>query len=987
MTEPTRAFISYSHRDDEFRHQLLAHLAPLRQSGSMVEWHDRKLEPGDDWNASIDERLGAASLFLLLVSADFLASDYCQTVELKRALQRQRRGEVRVIPVIVRACDWRQTELGKLQALPARGRAIASSAHPDEAWTEVVQGVSRILEAMRQSEFAARNVPQYLNEQTRALSLALEAARQRKQNLCEAGVDTTGVDAEILDLRRKLREGGTLKPGDSLRDGQFLLLNPIGNGGFSVVWKALDRESGEHVAIKVLHSQLAAEPSRRERFFRGARVMAALEHDAVVRIIEPFGEDGGYCYFVMELLTGGDFQSAILERKLSRDDAIDIVLRVGEALSFAHERSYFHRDVKPANILLEADGQAKLTDFDLVAASDSTGGTRTGALGTFAYLAPEIADKPQDANAGTDTYSLAMTAMFGLLGGMRLQDIYNRSAMLESLDCSQPVKDVLRRAISLFVQKRYQNVGDFCQELRQAWARDARGQNLAGGVLQAQNFDGKDFTGADLCKIEAEGASMRGAKLLGAALREARLENADLTDADLTQADLLGANLLGAKLAGAKLGGANVIGAMFDEGALGTCDLGSGLIGATAPLRVRCAAGPDCLSVVFSADGAMLGTAHSNGAVRVWDVARALCTSRFFAAKSLIWQLAFNPRGDQIAVVAWDETVSICPLPEGAPRVIGRGAWAVAFSADGALIASGSNENVVRLWRVDTGEEVATLVGHQATVRSVAFSSDNEWLATGSDDDTVHVWRLATLQLCHVLRPFREQRGPSNGSGASFEDDAPAPRSLRSVFVAQNKAGAWRTLLRMRYPVRAVAFSPDGKRLAAAWDEGNIRLFESATGREIAALACHQDWIRSIAFSPTNHRIASAADDHSVRLWDGAERSTELVSSKPVASLAFHPNGAVLACALREGDVELIDAESGTVLATLGCSGRSWAAFTPDGRYKVPDEPDDVLRFHVDRWEFKPGELDPYLPQLARIPLEAPFSLVPRASRPSPSRH
>src|SRR5262249_16678639 len=149
--------------------------------------------------------------------------------------------------------------------------------------------------------------------------------------------------------------------------------------------------------IKVLHTNLAGDPQRRERFFRGAQAMMRLTHPAVTRVLAPKGEDDGFYYFVMEFIPGGNLREAVLECRVKRKDTLPLILRIGEALAMAHARGMIHRDVKPSNILIDEDCDTKLTDFDLVNAYDTTGGTRTGALGTVVYAAPECLDKPQEA--------------------------------------------------------------------------------------------------------------------------------------------------------------------------------------------------------------------------------------------------------------------------------------------------------------------------------------------------------------------------------------------------------------------------------------------------------------------------------------------------------------------------------------------------------------------------------------------------------------
>jgi DNA-binding NarL/FixJ family response regulator len=143
------AFFSYAHVDEPFRASLVNHLAILRRLHVLQEWHDRMIGAGDTWANAIDDRLNRAHLILLLVSSDFLASDYCWGVEMKRALERHETGEARVIPVILRPCEWRDAPFGKLHALPRDARAISTWPDPDEALMSVAQGVRMAVEELR----------------------------------------------------------------------------------------------------------------------------------------------------------------------------------------------------------------------------------------------------------------------------------------------------------------------------------------------------------------------------------------------------------------------------------------------------------------------------------------------------------------------------------------------------------------------------------------------------------------------------------------------------------------------------------------------------------------------------------------------------------------------------------------------------------------------------------------------------------------------
>jgi DNA helicase HerA-like ATPase len=355
--------------------------------------------------------------------------------------------------------------------------APATSTSPPAAFasTRDAAGTDRMVAPVQAGASAgnpsarARPIPIYADAGVEALSKRLEDARARRDKLCSAGFAADDIDGEILVLRRQLREGGRLRAGDTLGDGRYLLVRVVGRGGFAVVWEAYDCSEQQRVAIKVLHTNLAGDPLRRERFFRGAHAMMKLVHPAVVRVIEPEGEDGGFYYYIMEFVPGGNLRETVLARRVNNEDVLPLILRIGEALALAHSRGMIHRDIKPANILLDEHGNAKLTDFDLVGAHDTTGGTRTGALGTVVYAAPECLDKPQEATARVDVYGLGMTTIFCLAGhDLSLSTFRNPELTISKLNCSAHVRDILRIAVAWEPHDRFADAHAMTAELRLA---------------------------------------------------------------------------------------------------------------------------------------------------------------------------------------------------------------------------------------------------------------------------------------------------------------------------------------------------------------------------------------------------------------------------------------------------------------------------------------------------------------------------------------
>lgn len=149
-------FFSYSHKDEALRDQLETHLALLRNQGLIEAWHDRRIVAGDEFDDTILARIAAADIILLLVSSDFISSPYCYSREMMKAMERHDSGAARVIPVILRPCDWTSAPFGKLLAAPRDGKAVTSWPDRDEAFTDVAKQVRRAVEALGASPVQQR---------------------------------------------------------------------------------------------------------------------------------------------------------------------------------------------------------------------------------------------------------------------------------------------------------------------------------------------------------------------------------------------------------------------------------------------------------------------------------------------------------------------------------------------------------------------------------------------------------------------------------------------------------------------------------------------------------------------------------------------------------------------------------------------------------------------------------------------------------------
>src|SRR5947209_1302849 len=139
-------FFSYAHEDEALRNELAKQLKLMKRQGFINEWYDRDIDAGTEWKHAIDEHLNTAQIILLLVSPDFISSDYCYETEMMRAMKRYEAREVRVIPVILRPCDWHSAPFGKLQALPRNAKPITTWSNRDDAFLDVAKGIRKVVE-------------------------------------------------------------------------------------------------------------------------------------------------------------------------------------------------------------------------------------------------------------------------------------------------------------------------------------------------------------------------------------------------------------------------------------------------------------------------------------------------------------------------------------------------------------------------------------------------------------------------------------------------------------------------------------------------------------------------------------------------------------------------------------------------------------------------------------------------------------------------
>ena len=428
--------------------------------------------------------------------------------------------------------------------------------------------------------------------------------------------------------------------------------------------------------------------------------------------------------------------------------------------------------------------------------------------------------------------------------------------------------------------------------------------------------------------------------------------------------------------------------------------------------------------VLFSPDGSMLATGDSAGVVRIWRPSSGGQVTELSGHRGSVWPFAFRPDGRQLATSSNDGTARLWDPHTGQCRHTlrghGRRVNAVRFSADGSLLATCGTDGYVRLWDPRTGRRLREMTGAADRLISAVFSPAAPILATASNDGGVYLWNVASetfereldVGTDHVwaeaFRPDGEVLATANDDDTVRLWSRPSGREIANLGDHRGR-------------VRSIAFSPDGRTVATGCDDRVVRLWDARSGELRARLAGHGDRVYAVGFHPSGERLMSASNDGSARVWDvatgecvnvlregtgrlwaaayspdgsllatagddlvirlwdpveGRIRHVLTGHSRRVWSVAFSPRGDLLASAGDDGSVILWDLRAEPEparRATLLGMPEGWAAFTPDGRYKQEGDTAGQFWFVVGMCRFEPGELDPYLPEVRRVPVEEPL--------------
>lgn len=764
---------------------------------------------------------------------------------------------------------------------------------------------------------------------------------------------------------------GPVVPPEGL-DG-YQLLGEIHRGGQGVVYRALQESTKREVAIKFIHAGMDSNPAVKRRFEREVELAGSLRHPGIVRVYDS-GLASGQYYYVMDFLEGDHLDTYVPRQKLSTEQILNLFIPICDAVNHAHHRGVIHRDIKPSNIIVDRQGDPHLVDFGLAKLQEALHGDTlrvsfTGqVMGTVKYMSPEQASgHPDLIDTRSDVYSLAVV-LYQLLSGRHPYALGGALASdLAAIQTAEPapiggvdrdLETIALKALSKDPDRRYQTARELGEDIK----RFLNGEPIEAKrdsvlyVLRKAAAKHRLVTFLSVACVllvvtstvvgwglylDAEEA--RSAESIAADRFEQERDTArQLRDESQLQRYFVEMNYA-ARLLNDTGGFSRVQDIVkrwqadtdFGEEQRGWewSYLKSRINRHVHELRVE--SPPYCAR--FSPDGRWIAFGDESGAVQICLTENMSDRTEVLRHDGVVRSAAWSTDGRFLASGATDKRVQVFDVQNKSTlRVFSHEEHvvAVAWHPVRPLLASSSNDGVVRIWNMDSEHpEFEFDIGTGA--QSLDWTRDGNRLIVGTWKRMARVWDMRQNKLVDDFADYRAvlnaaRWNPDGPYIAAGEDNGAV-----SVFNVRKRSFIWKQST--GHTVLDLVWSPDFKSFATVGADRTVRVWDRRAPTILRKIDGHADAIWGIDWSADGQRLVTASYDRTIKVWnarDSRDDRTLLVrNANPIKSIAWSPDDSRIAVASELESVSLFDADGNLVQELdAGYGARlQTVSWSPDG--------------------------------------------------------